>query len=95
MKRQISAALGALLVAGAASAAPADFANLTVDAGHPVGTLKALRGVGGAPDMTYVDVSHMPGSRRAQDISAGYREAKITLVRTHDSLGAGDIDPSA
>ena len=95
MKLHISASIAALLFAGAASAAPADFANLTVDAAHPIGTLKALRGVGGAPDMSYVDVSHMPGSPRPQDISAGYREARVNLVRTHDSLGAGDIDPSA
>jgi hypothetical protein len=96
MKVQIWAAFAALLLSGVASAAPTDFAALTVDASHPLGALKPLRGVNGVPDLSFVDVSQLTGGRsRPRDVSAGYLDARINLVRTHDSLGVGDIDPNA
>ncbi len=69
---------------------------MKVDAGRPVGALKPLRGVSGAPDMSFAAdaPARRRGAVRPDDISAGYREAAINLVRTHDSLGAGDIDRS-
>ena len=69
---------------------------MKVDVGRPAGLLKQLRGVSGAPDMSFAagGAPRRGGPTRADDISAGYREAAINLVRTHDSLGAGDIDRS-
>lgn len=70
--------------------------SITVDASQAIGTFKALRGVSGAPDMSFVDDFHgLPGSKRPKDVSAGYRLAAVNLVRTHDSLGAADIDSAS
>jgi xylan 1,4-beta-xylosidase len=70
--------------------------KITVDAAATVGTLRSLQGVDGAPG---------PGGHKPEyfafggwnmkddvDASAGYRRARIDLVRTHDGYGPGDID---
>jgi xylan 1,4-beta-xylosidase len=96
MKFALLAAAAAALLAGAASAASPDFAVINVDASHPVGVLKALRGVNGVPDMGFAGPDLFKGPRaRPVDVSAGYRQAQVNAVRTHDSDGAGDIDPNA
>jgi xylan 1,4-beta-xylosidase len=82
--------------AGAARIRPPDLRKITVDAGSPVGYLRSLQGVNGAPS---------PGSHKPEnfkfggwnmpehiDASAGYRMARIDLVRTHDAYGPADID---
>jgi len=84
-----------------APAAPArirswDLRKITVDASAPVGHLRSLQGVNGAP---------APGSHKPEnfkfggwnmpehvDVSKGYRMARIDLVRTHDAYGPTDID---
>jgi len=93
----VSAASAALVVAAHATAAQSDYAVMSVDASHPSGTLKPLRGVSGAPNWSFAKTiaGNQWGPPRPVDVSAGYRSAAINLVRTHDSLGAGDIDPSA
>jgi len=72
--------------------------GITVDAASVTGQLKPLRGVNGAPDLTFLggEVGG-PGFSvgKPVDVSAGYRAAHVTLVRTHDSNGASDLDPSA
>ena len=73
-----------------------DLRKITVDASAPVGHLRSLQGVNGAPS---------PGSHKPEnfkfggwnmpgriDVSAGYRMARIDLVRTHDAYGPADID---
>jgi xylan 1,4-beta-xylosidase len=83
----------AILLAGAAVAAPTGVATLTVDAAKPIGLLKPLRGVNGAPDMSFVERREFgPMPPRAANVSAGYADANVNLIRTHDSLGAADID---
>ena len=70
--------------------------QITVDATATAGTLRSLQGVDGAPG---------PGGHKPEyfkfggwnmkddvDASAGYRRARIDLVRTHDGYGPGDID---
>jgi xylan 1,4-beta-xylosidase len=70
--------------------------KITVDAAATVGSLRSLQGVDGAPG---------PGGHKPEnftfggwnmkddvDASAGYRRARIDLVRTHDGYGPGDID---
>jgi xylan 1,4-beta-xylosidase len=81
---------------GAARIRPTDLRKITVDASAPVGHLRSLQGVNGAP---------APGSHKPEnftfggwnmpertDVSAGYRMARIDLVRTHDAYGPADID---
>jgi xylan 1,4-beta-xylosidase len=76
--------------------AAGDLRKITVDASLPVGRLRSLQGVNGAP---------APGSHKPEhfkfggwnmpagiDVSAGYRMARIDLVRTHDAYGPADID---
>src|SRR5437867_13228711 len=73
-----------------------DLRKITVDASAPVGHLRSLQGVNGAP---------APGSHKPEnfkfggwnmpehiDVSAGYRMARTDLVRTHDAYGPADID---
>ena len=73
-----------------------DLRKITVDAGAPVGRLRSLQGVNGAP---------APGAHKPEnfkfggwnmpehvDVSPGYRMARIDLVRTHDAYGPTDID---
>lgn len=75
---------------------PEDLRKITVDAGPPVGYLRSLQGVNGAP---------APGGHKPEnftfggwnmpahiDVSPGYRMARIDLVRTHDAYGPADID---
>jgi hypothetical protein len=67
-----------------------------VEAATPAGQLRSLQGVNGAP---------APGAHKPEnfkfggwnmperiDVSAGYRMARIDLVRTHDAYGPADID---
>jgi xylan 1,4-beta-xylosidase len=75
---------------------PGDLRKITVDIADPVGRLRSLQGVNGAP---------APGAHKPEnftfggwnmpeqiDASAGYRMARIDLVRTHDAYGPADID---
>ena len=80
----------------AAGAPAVPLRKITVDASKPVGPLRTLAGVNGAP---------APGMHKPEnftfggwnmpekvDASSGYRRAHIDLVRTHDGYGPGDID---
>ena len=88
-----AAAFAAAAFASPGVAAPPNHAVLTVDGGHSAGTLKPLRGVSGAPDMTFAGEALKAGFiKRPADLSAAYRDARVNLVRTHDSLGAADVD---
>jgi hypothetical protein len=91
----------ASVAAAAAQAAPpslrqSTLRKITVDAAVTTGALRSLQGVDGAPG---------PGGHKPEnftfggwnvkddvDASAGYRRARIDLVRTHDGYGPGDID---
>jgi xylan 1,4-beta-xylosidase len=81
---------------GAARIRPEDLRRVTVDASAPVGHLRSLQGVNGAP----APGSHKPENFKfggwnmpeQTDVSAGYRMARIDLVRTHDAYGPADID---
>jgi xylan 1,4-beta-xylosidase len=88
-------------MAAAAAAAPpslrqSGLRKITVDAATTVSTLRSLQGVDGPPG---------PGGHKPEyfkfggwnmpdsvDAAAGYRLARIDLVRTHDGYGPGDID---
>jgi xylan 1,4-beta-xylosidase len=91
------ACLGAASVTAAQSSLrQSGLRKITVDAAKPVGTLRSLQGVDGAPGPG----GHKPENftfggwnmRDDVDASAGYRMASIDLVRTHDGYGAADID---
>lgn len=92
----VLAAAAPLASIGAVSAAPAGLERVTVDAGRTTGTLRTLQGVNGAP----APGMHKPpqftfggwNMPEDVDVSRGYREARIDLVRTHDAYGPGDID---
>jgi hypothetical protein len=70
--------------------------RITVDASKTDGRLRSLQGVNGAPGPGF----HKPirftfggwNVPEETDATAGYREARIDLVRTHDGYGPGDID---
>jgi len=95
-------ALGALVAApggpaaARSTAASEGLASLTVDAGRTTGRLRTLQGVNGAP----APGMHKPpqftfggwNMPENVDVSRGYREARIDLVRTHDAYGPSDID---
>jgi xylan 1,4-beta-xylosidase len=81
---------------GVARIPTGDLRKITVDAAIPAGRLRSLQGVNGAP---------APGAHKPEnfkfggwnmpegiDVSAGYRMARIDLVRTHDAYGPADID---
>ena len=69
---------------------------LRVDAAGNAGALRSLQGVNGAPapgahkppDFSFGGWNMPPGV----DVTRGYREARIDLVRTHDAYGPTDID---
>lgn len=69
---------------------------VSVDAGAVIGRLRSLQGVNGAP----APGMHKPpgftfggwNMPQSVDVSRGYREARIDIVRTHDAYGPGDID---
>jgi len=69
---------------------------LRVDAASNVGTLRSLQGVNGAPGPGNHKPPHFTfggwNVPERIDASAGYRRARIDLVRTHDAYGPGDID---
>jgi xylan 1,4-beta-xylosidase len=68
---------------------------ITVDAGKTMGQLKPFRGVSGPPDTTSLPKEmERPPSLVRHNISSGYRSASVNLIRTHDSNGAADIDPT-
>jgi xylan 1,4-beta-xylosidase len=94
----IVACLGAAAAtaAGEPSLRQSALRKVTVDATVTIGTLRSLQGVDGAPG---------PGGHKPEnftfggwnmkddvDASAGYRLARIDLVRTHDGYGPADID---
>jgi len=91
MRRLIAAVCAVLFATGTAVAEPAVF---TVDAQQSVGFLKPLRGVNGPPVIDVDGSPPFPGLVRGANVSAGYRMANVTLVRTHDAHGAADIDSS-
>jgi xylan 1,4-beta-xylosidase len=69
--------------------------RVTLDATADQGLLRPLQGVNGAPEKGRskpFGYGGMTPRNPAIDVSAGYRAAHITLIRTHDSYGAGDID---
>ena len=84
------APLLALVLARAHAAAPVG--RITIYVRHVIGPLKPLRGVNGAPNLTFLGPVDSLGHPRI-NVSAGYRAAHIDLVRTHDSEGLADIDP--
>lgn len=59
------------------------FRALRVDAGNRVGTLHSLQGVNGAP---------VPVMAGLPNLVRQYKDLSISQVRTHDSMGATDID---
>lgn len=91
--RRLAAACALVLLCCHAAIA-ADRATITVDAARAIGTLKPLRGVNGAPDVTFLDPKTVDRRASPTDITAAYRAARINLVRTHDSHGAADLDPA-
>jgi len=74
----------------------AELREIKVDAGKTTGKLRSLQGVNGAPAPNL----HKPirftfggwNIPAEVDATAGYREARIDLIRTHDAYGPGDID---
>lgn len=75
---------------------PTALETVIVDAGRTVGALRTLQGVNGAPapDMHKPPRFTFGGWNMPEtvNVSRGYREARIDLVRTHDAYGPGDID---
>lgn len=98
--------LAQLSAAWAADQAPSSPAGavrkLTVDASRTQGELRSLQGLHGSPQPIFRarlsqqtnEQLKIPEQLRleAADVSAGYRLARVDIVRTHDGLGAGDID---
>src|ERR1700744_1687324 len=78
------------------AAQDAGFRKIDIDAGHSVGMLKPLRGVNGVPISDHAKFFGANGPNNAGsktiNVIAGYRDAHVNLIRTHDSDGAGDID---
>ena len=90
------ACLVSLAAQGQSSLRQTDLRKVTVDAAASIGVIRSLQGVDGAPG---------PGGHKPEnftfggwnmhddvDASAGYRRARVDLVRTHDGYGPGDID---
>jgi xylan 1,4-beta-xylosidase len=90
------ACMGTVAAAAQPSLRQTGSRKITVDAATIVGTLRSLQGVDGAPGPG----GHKPENftfggwnmHESVDASAGYRLARIDLVRTHDGYGPGDID---
>jgi hypothetical protein len=74
----------------------AGFRHITVDASKTTGRYHSLQGVNGAPAPGF----HKPirfqfggwNVPEETDATAGYREARIDIIRTHDAYGPADID---
>jgi xylan 1,4-beta-xylosidase len=83
---------------GSAPTAPAapGLRQVRVDAGKGVGTLRSLQGVNGAPAPNmHKPIRFTFGGWNVPadtDATAGYEQARIDLIRTHDAYGPGDID---
>ena len=80
----------------AAPASHAPLRQIRVDASRPIGKLRSLQGVNGAPAEGFHKPErfafggwNVPGD---WDATPGYHEARIDLIRTHDAYGPGDID---
>jgi xylan 1,4-beta-xylosidase len=70
--------------------------HITADFGQTRGEYKSLQGVNGGPSPLF-DHPFPPEApkflrQHTANVTLGYRAARIDLVRTHDSLGPGDID---
>ena len=82
-------------VPSAAAPGP-DLRTIQIDASAATGKLRPLLGVNGAPAQGF----HKPerfvfggwNVPNDTDATAGYRQARIDLVRTHDAYGPADID---
>ncbi len=74
-------------------AASASISRIVFDAQSSAGRLKPLRGVNGAPNMTFLGTDPLLHGPLINE-TKGYRAAHINLVRTHDSGGLGDLDSS-
>ena len=78
----------ALVVVGVALAwtidASAAIAELEVDAGKVIGTIRSFQDVNCGP------APLVPG--KLADVTTQYRELRIALVRTHDFFGPADVD---
>ena len=73
-----------------------DLRQIRVDASAAIGKLRSLQGVNGAPAEGFHKPErfafggwNIPGDT---DATAGYEQARIDLIRTHDAYGPGDID---
>jgi xylan 1,4-beta-xylosidase len=81
-----------------ATSAPAgpELRQIRVDAGKGMGKLRSLQGVNGAPAPNmHKPIRFTFGGWNVPadtDATAGYRQARIDLIRTHDAYGPGDID---
>jgi len=79
-----------------AEAALAGLRAVTVDAARTTGRLRSLQGVNGAPAPGFHKPLDFPfggwNIPAEWDATAGYKAARIDLVRTHDAYGPGDID---
>src|SRR5579875_1172165 len=90
--RRVSAALAVSAMALATCTARAG----PIELRRTTGVLRTLQGVNGAP----APGMHKPpqftfggwNMPEEVDVSQGYREAHIDLVRTHDAYAPGDID---
>ena len=71
-----------MLVLAAAPAA-AQLHSIAVDAGRTVAAIRPLSGVNDGP------APMLPGTA---DVTQGYRELRIDLIRTHDYFGPTDVD---
>jgi hypothetical protein len=91
--RVAASALALFMMSGAALAAaqPGAVSVVVVDARSDAGALKALRGVNGAPNLTFLGSSPLLPMPLLNE-TRGYLAAHVNLVRTHDSGGVGDID---
>ena len=76
------------------AAAPAGsfaLSHIQIDARSDIGRIKPLRGVNGAPNLTFLGSDPLLHGPLINE-SKGYRAAHINLVRTHDSGGLADLD---
>lgn len=79
-----------------AGVVPPGLRAVTVDASRTTGRLRSLQGVNGAPAPGFHKPLDFPfggwNIPAEWDATAGYKAARIDLIRTHDAYGPGDID---